>query len=70
MTKKSKLDPYQKMLKDMEKKLSSSYKKLSSNMLKNAPLKTLQKDAHELMLLLGETNYLAKECKRMKKKKK
>lgn len=60
---------YQKVLKDMEKKLSKAYKILSSSMLKNAPLKTLQKQAHELMLLLGETNYLAKECKKMDKNK-
>jgi len=65
----AKINPYQKVLNDMEKKISISYKKLSKNMFKNAPLKTLQKDINELMLLLGEANYLAKECKQIKRKK-
>jgi hypothetical protein len=57
---------YQKILKSMEKKLSQSFKKLSSNMLKNAPVNTIKKDSHDLLMLLGEVNYLTKECKKMK----
>lgn len=52
---------------DLEKRITKSYKKLSSHILKNAPYKTLQKESAELMILLGEANYLAKECKRIKK---
>jgi len=65
---KQSINPYQKVLGEMEKKLNKSFQKMSKNMLKKTPLKTMQKDMHELMLLLGETNYLAKECTRIKKK--
>jgi hypothetical protein len=60
--------PYQKALFNMEKKLSKSFSKLSKDMRKNANLKILNNDTNELMMLLGETQYLTKECKRMRKK--
>ncbi|KPK33559.1 MAG: hypothetical protein AMS24_00775 [Chlamydiae bacterium SM23_39] len=59
--------PYQKALINMEKKLSKSFKNLSRDMLKSSEIKIIQKDVHELMILLGEANYLAKECKKIKK---
>jgi len=64
-----KKNPYQKVLIDMEKKLSESFKSLSEDMQKSSDIKIIQKDVHELMMLLGEANYLAKECKRIKKEK-
>ena len=60
--------PYQKILFSMEKRLNKSFNKLSKDMKKNANLTILRNDANELMMLLGETHYLAKECKRLKKK--
>lgn len=61
-------NPYDKVIKEMKKKISASYKKFTQNISKKAPLKTLQKDSAELMMLLGEVNYLVKECERMHKK--
>ena len=65
-----KKNPFQKKLFDIEKRITKSYKNLSSHILKNSPYKTLKKESQELMMMLGEANYLAKECKRIKSKKK
>lgn len=65
---KTKINPYLKVFAQMERKLEKAYKKMREHMLKNASLEILQKDTHELMLLLGETNYLAKECKKFESK--
>ena len=62
--------PYQKNLEEMEKKIAICFKKLSKDMLKDAPIDILRKECKELLLLLGEINYLAKECRMMKKKSK
>jgi hypothetical protein len=60
-----KTNPYAKMYSQMEKKLAKCYENLRQDMLKHASLETLKNDTHELMLLLGETNYLAKECRKL-----
>jgi hypothetical protein len=52
---------------EMERKLAISYKKLKKDMLNKSSLTTLQKDSHELLLLLGEVRFLENECKKMKK---
>lgn len=66
-------NPYLKTLKTMEKKLNHSFKKLNSDIKKGANYKTIQKDNTELLLLLGECNYIAREChffdKKIKKQK-
>lgn len=62
-----KVNPYTKVFAQMERKLAKCYNKMREHMIKHASLETLKKDTHELMLLLGETNYLAKECKKFKK---
>ena len=65
-----KKNSHEKVLKDMEKKILASFKKIKENINKDAPLSTLKKNSAEMMLLLGEINYLAKEIKKANPKKK
>jgi hypothetical protein len=51
---------------EMERKLTRSYNKLKKDILNKRSLTTLQKDSHELLLLLGEVRFLENECKKLK----
>ena len=62
--------PYAKELFAMEKKLAKSFQKLKTDMKsKNPNLKKIIGDYNELMLLMGEANYIARECYRFRKQK-
>jgi hypothetical protein len=63
-------NPYGEAMQEMEKKLSKSYKKLESDIKKHAPITTIKKDSHDLLIHLGECNYLMQECKKIEKKRK
>lgn len=58
---------YKKALDTMQKKLAKSFSKLKLSITKHASVDKIKKESHELLLLLGEVNYLAKECKKMEK---
>jgi hypothetical protein len=60
-------DSYQRYLSKMQKKLDQSYNRLKKDFARKANLNTLRKDSHELMMLLGEANFLEKECKKLRK---
>ena len=54
--------PYVKMWMNMEKRLDKAFKKLKSDVSKSKNIKIIQKDKNDLLLLLGECNYLSREC--------
>lgn len=54
--------PYVKMWQKLEKELKHAMIQLKSDLHKNKSVKTIQKDKNELVLLLGECNYLTREC--------
>ncbi len=66
--------PYVKMWQMLEKKLDNAFVQLKKDIYKNKGLKTIQKDKNEIVLLLGECNYLTREClhwsRQQKKRKK
>lgn len=62
------INPYTKKYHEMEKKLQQTYQKLDKDFQKNAPISILTKDTQELMMLLGECNYIARECHLFEKK--
>lgn len=66
-TSKKMLDTHHKQLSTMNKKIDKTYSKLSKDIKKKANLKTIQKDSNELLLLLGECDYLVNELKKEKK---
>lgn len=49
---------------DLEKKAEKAMAKFRSNIKKKASPATLLKDKSELLLLLGECNYMARQCMR------
>ena len=59
--------------KALQRKVDQAWNKLRLNVKKKAPASTIAKDRNRLMLLLGECNYMARECaqaaKRAKPKK-
>ena len=66
--KKSK-NPYWKTFESMQNELKKANDVLKKDLKrKNINWKKVQKDSNKLMLLLGECNYIAQECKHCKKK--
>ena len=59
--------PYVKMWNKMEKRLDKAFRKLKSDVSKSKNIKIIQKDKNELLLLLGECNYLSRECAQLGK---
>ena len=57
----------QKEIKTHIKKIEKAHKKLNKDIRKNASQKIIEKDNYELLLLLGECNYLIKEFHLYKK---
>jgi hypothetical protein len=49
---------------DLKKQVHRSWKKLKSDFKKKAPAKTTARNTRQLLLLLGECNYMARECMR------
>ena len=62
-------NPYRRQLEAMEKKLDKTYNKLNKHLKKNASFEIIEKDNRELLLLLGECNFIARECQRFKTEK-
>jgi len=59
--------PYVKMWHKMEKRLDKAFKKLKNDVAKSKNIKVIQKDKNDLLLLLGECNYLSRECSQLGK---
>ena len=53
---------------NIERKIDKTWKKLRTDV-KNRSLKAIKKGRRDLLLLLGECNYMAKECARCLTKK-
>jgi len=53
---------------EIERKIDKTWKKLRNDV-KNRSLKAIKKGRRDLLLLLGECNYMAKECTRCLTKK-
>ncbi|HSX38288.1 MAG TPA: hypothetical protein VLE95_05600 [Chlamydiales bacterium] len=51
--------------KDLHKQADKAWNKLRADVKRNAPPHVLMADRNNLLLLLGECNYLAGECKRI-----
>ena len=49
----------------LQSKVDKAYEKLKSDVKKKAAPKILIRDKNQLLLLLGECNYMARECVRM-----
>ncbi len=62
-------NPYWKTFNSMQHKLKKADELLRKDLnKKNINWKKVQADSNKLMLLLGECNYIAQECKHCKKK--
>jgi len=62
-------NPYLKTFNSMQHKLKKADETLKKDLKKkNINWKKVQADSNKLMLLLGECNYIAQECKHCKKK--
>ena len=53
---------------DLQKKVDHAWTKLRSDVARKAKPQILIKDKNHLLLLLGECNYMARECMRLSKK--
>lgn len=58
-----------KAYRDLHKKAESAWHKLRDDVRKDAGPSVLLKDRNRLLLILGECNYMARECSRMANKK-
>jgi hypothetical protein len=56
------------VFRELQKKASKAWSKLRSDANRKAPPEILLQDRNNLLLLLGECNYLAGECMRIKRK--
>jgi hypothetical protein len=62
-------NPYKKTLNSWDKKVGKTFSSLQKEMSSQHPnLKKIDEDYNKLILLLGEWNYLARECELMQKK--
>lgn len=59
---------YWAIYKDLQKKVEKAWTKLKADVKKKAKPQILIKDKTELLLLLGECNYMARECMRIARK--
>jgi hypothetical protein len=59
---------YWDIYKDLQKRVDKAWLKLKSDVKKKAKPQVLLKDKTELLLLLGECNYMARECMRIARK--
>jgi len=59
--KKQKMSKYKGQLNTMMKKLDKSYKKLDTDIKRHASLDIIKKDSNEILMLLGECNYMVRE---------
>jgi hypothetical protein len=56
--------------KALQKRVDTAWNQLRLNVKKKAPASTIAKDRNTLMLLLGECNYMARECEKAQKRSK
>lgn len=56
--------------KDLQKRVDQAWAQLKNNVKKKASPQVLLRDRNHLLLLLGECNYMARECMRLAAKKK
>jgi hypothetical protein len=53
---------------ELQKKVDKAWSKLKSNVNRKAKPQVLIRDKNQLLLLLGECNYMARECTRLESK--
>lgn len=63
------LGAYWNVYRELQKKIDQAWVKLRSDVKKKASSHVILEDRNNLMLLLGECNYMAEECKRIINKK-
>ena len=56
--------------KELQARVDKAWARLKANVKKNASPVVLIRDKNELLLLLGECNYMSRECMRLNQKKK
>jgi hypothetical protein len=61
---------YWKTFRELKTKTDKAWKSFQSGVKKKADPATMMRRRNELLLLLGECNYMAKECARLDKQKK
>ncbi len=61
-------NPYKIQLVSIEKKIDKTYKKLNNHIKKHASYDVIEQDNNELLMLLGECNYLVREFHQFQKK--
>jgi len=61
---------YWKAFRELQSKADKAWKRFHSSVKKKAGFATISRDRNQLLLLLGECNYMAKECARLAKMKK
>lgn len=54
--------------KEMQKQVDRAWAKLRANVKRKASPQTLIRDKNNLLLLLGECNYMARECMRVSRR--
>jgi hypothetical protein len=61
---------YWKAFKDLEARADAAWKKFQSSVKNKAPQSEIAKNRSDLLLILGECNYMAQECARLQELKK
>jgi hypothetical protein len=61
---------YWKAFRELQAKADKAWKKFHSSVKKKASSATIANDRNQLLLVLGECNYMARECARLAKSKK
>jgi hypothetical protein len=56
--------------KELQKQVDKAWTQLKEDVKRKAKAQTIVRDKNELLLLLGECNYMARECMRLSAKKK
>jgi hypothetical protein len=64
------LKSYWKAFKDLEARADAAWKKFQSSVKNKAPQSEIAKNRSDLLLILGECNYMAQECARLQELKK
>lgn len=52
----------------LEKKINNACERLTNHIRKNANISAIRKDRNQIALLLGECNYIARQCTHFQKK--
>lgn len=66
--KEQKVNPFTDEFIDLQGKLDKAYKQLKKDVENKSDMKKIQKDYNEFVLLLGEINFVTKECWRIQNK--